>query len=96
MCRRGREGGGARIGHAHAGVRCAACVPVPWRHGVWPAPVSTGLVQSLRAVLVFACSATFFCGNDVAQCFTPAKGLATLVVTAGVAAYAAAGDSTPS
>ena len=52
-----------------------------------PHPVSTGLLQSVRAVLVFGASAYFFCANDEAQCFTPAKGLATAVVAVGVAGY---------
>ncbi|KAJ3316541.1 hypothetical protein HDU76_001721 [Blyttiomyces sp. JEL0837] len=50
--------------------------------------VATGVIQALRAVLVFGISHIWFCEIDSAQCFTSWKGLATLVVILGVMGFA--------
>jgi hypothetical protein len=50
--------------------------------------VSTAVLQSLRAVLVFALSHSFFCSTDEAQCFTNGKWISTFCVVLGVLAYA--------
>ncbi|KAG0267996.1 hypothetical protein DFQ27_007754 [Actinomortierella ambigua] len=42
--------------------------------------VATGLLQSLRAVLVFLMSHLMFCGADPGQCFNQAKGVSAVVV----------------
>ncbi|KAG0238601.1 hypothetical protein BGW42_004363 [Actinomortierella wolfii] len=42
--------------------------------------VATGLLQSLRAVLVFVMSHLMFCGQDPGQCFNEAKGVSAIVV----------------
>ncbi|KAJ3288679.1 hypothetical protein HK104_008035 [Borealophlyctis nickersoniae] len=58
--------------------------------------VATGVLQALRAVMVFGLSHVIFCGRDKAQCFTVQKGLATVVVVGGVLGFsyakAVAGD----
>nr|KAJ3414560.1 hypothetical protein HK105_001734 [Polyrhizophydium stewartii] len=46
--------------------------------------VATGVIQALRAVLVFALSHVWFCGRDPAQCLNMAKVVAAAVVVAGV------------
>lgn len=52
--------------------------------------LATGVLQGLRAVLVFFGSALFFCdaadGHEE-QCFTPGKALASLVVVTGVVSF---------
>ncbi|KAI8822675.1 uncharacterized protein EV422DRAFT_524948 [Fimicolochytrium jonesii] len=50
--------------------------------------VATGVIQALRAVLVFTLSDYFFCAQDAHQCFTTVKGCATFVVVLGVLAFA--------
>ncbi|KAJ1551114.1 hypothetical protein HK096_003062 [Nowakowskiella sp. JEL0078] len=50
--------------------------------------VATGILQALRAVLVFALSHWLFCASDNAQCYTTTKGIATIVVVSGVLAFA--------
>ncbi|KAJ3199532.1 hypothetical protein HDU67_002719 [Dinochytrium kinnereticum] len=50
--------------------------------------VATGVIQALRAVGVFGLSHFWFCGTDQAQCFTPWKGVATVVVVTGVVGFA--------
>ncbi|KAI8924989.1 hypothetical protein BC831DRAFT_462799 [Entophlyctis helioformis] len=50
--------------------------------------VATGVVQALRAVLVFALSHLLFCDTDADQCFTSAKGVAACVVVCGVLWFA--------
>ncbi|KAF9970829.1 hypothetical protein BGZ73_006388 [Actinomortierella ambigua] len=42
--------------------------------------VATGLLQSLRAVLVFLMSHLMFCSQDRGQCFNEAKGVSAVVV----------------
>jgi len=37
--------------------------------------------------MVFAVSALLFCSADEMQCYTQGKGIATVLVTAGVAGY---------
>lgn len=49
--------------------------------------VATGILQALRAVLVFALSHVFYCDVDQAQCFTMKKGVATVVVVVGVLGF---------
>ncbi|KAI9101083.1 hypothetical protein DFS34DRAFT_591985 [Phlyctochytrium arcticum] len=49
--------------------------------------VATGVLQALRAVMVFALSHVFFCQEDERQCFTARKGVATVVVVLGVLGY---------
>jgi len=47
--------------------------------------VSTGILQSLRAVSVFAISAVLFCGQaHPNQCFNIFKGISTVVVVCGI------------
>ncbi|KAJ3122214.1 hypothetical protein HK098_003014 [Nowakowskiella sp. JEL0407] len=50
--------------------------------------VATGILQALRAVLVFALSHYFFCERDGGQCYTAVKGWATVVVVTGVVGFA--------
>ncbi|TPX72702.1 hypothetical protein SpCBS45565_g00014 [Spizellomyces sp. 'palustris'] len=52
--------------------------------------VATGVLQALRAVLVFGLSHLMFCQRDTAQCFTAQKGMSTLVVVAGVVGFSVA------
>jgi ABC-type molybdate transport system substrate-binding protein len=53
------------------------------------------MLQALRTVLVFSASALLYCANDQAQCFTAPKGIATVVVAAGVFGYAWASPAAP-
>ena len=46
--------------------------------------ISTGIIQSLRAVFVFFISSYFFCDSHAEQCFTFWKGLASLIVILGI------------
>ncbi|KAJ3227819.1 hypothetical protein HK099_000073 [Clydaea vesicula] len=50
--------------------------------------VATGVLQALRAVLVFFLSHFFFCDQDAHQCFTFGKGLSTFFVILGVLGFA--------
>ncbi|KAJ3145587.1 hypothetical protein HDU86_000864 [Geranomyces michiganensis] len=52
--------------------------------------VATGVLQALRAVLVFGLSHLLYCKQDAVQCFMPAKGAATLIVVAGVIGFSIA------
>lgn len=49
--------------------------------------VSTGLLQGLKAILLFAASSVAFCHRQESQCLTPAKGAATVVVVLGTLVY---------
>jgi len=49
--------------------------------------VSTGLLQSLRAVVVFFVSSALFCSVQEIQCLTPAKVLSSLIVVSGTIFY---------
>lgn len=46
--------------------------------------VSTGILQSLRAISVFAISAILFCDSHKNQCFNEYKGLSTALVVLGI------------
>jgi drug/metabolite transporter (DMT)-like permease len=46
--------------------------------------VSTGVLQSLRAVSVFLISAVLFCGLHHEQCYNMMKAISTLVVVSGL------------
>ncbi|KAI8814713.1 hypothetical protein BJ742DRAFT_784079 [Cladochytrium replicatum] len=54
--------------------------------------VATGILQALRAVIVFALSHMFFCATDSAQCYSVVKGAATVVVVSGVVGFGWAND----
>ena len=49
--------------------------------------VTTGVMQSLRAVLVFALSSIAFCSQQQSQCYDTKRGMATLIVVVGVLYY---------
>lgn len=49
--------------------------------------VTTGIMQSLRAVCVFAISSVLYCGHQESQCFDTRRGVATLLVVSGVLFY---------
>jgi len=49
--------------------------------------ISTGLLQSIRAVSVFIASHIFFCGDHMEQCMTKQKILSTIIVFSGVTGY---------
>ena len=49
--------------------------------------VSTGLIQGLKAVLLFAGSSVAFCHRQESQCMTKHKVTATAIVTLGTALY---------
>lgn len=51
--------------------------------------VSTGVLQSLRAISVFAISSLAFCGSHAEQCVTNAKILSMIIVCAGLTGYSA-------
>eukprot|EP00033_Pygsuia_biforma_P002881 GCRY01003178.1.p1 GENE.GCRY01003178.1~~GCRY01003178.1.p1 ORF type:complete len:410 (-),score=65.51 GCRY01003178.1:37-1266(-) len=55
--------------------------------------VATGVLQALRAILVFGFSSLLYCNFNSAQCYTYNKGLATLLVVFGVILYAVAGNA---
>lgn len=46
--------------------------------------VQTGLINAIRAICVFGLSSVFFCHRDSNQCYTPAKGFATVLVVSGI------------
>ena len=46
--------------------------------------VQTGLLNAIRAVLVFGLSNLAFCSRDSHQCYSAAKGIATLLVVTGI------------
>ncbi|RMX66607.1 hypothetical protein DD238_005046 [Peronospora effusa] len=49
--------------------------------------VTTGIMQSLRAVCVFVISSMLYCSRQESQCFDTKRGVATLVVVSGVMFY---------
>ncbi|RHY90053.1 hypothetical protein DYB37_004908 [Aphanomyces astaci] len=49
--------------------------------------VTTGIMQSLRAVCVFGLSSVLYCSRQESQCFDAKRGIATLFVVAGVLFY---------
>ncbi|KAJ0412091.1 hypothetical protein ATCC90586_004011 [Pythium insidiosum] len=49
--------------------------------------VTTGIMQSLRAVCVFAISSVLYCSRQESQCFDTKRGVATLIVISGVMYY---------
>lgn len=49
--------------------------------------VTTGIMQSLRAVCVFVISSLLYCSQQESQCFDTKRGVATLVVVSGVMFY---------
>ncbi|ETW03412.1 hypothetical protein H310_04879 [Aphanomyces invadans] len=49
--------------------------------------VTTGIMQSLRAVCVFGLSSMLYCSHQESQCFDAKRGIATLFVVAGVLFY---------
>jgi drug/metabolite transporter (DMT)-like permease len=53
--------------------------------------VNTGILQSLRAVCVFAMSAWLFCDRDKAQCYNMYKEYSTIVVVICVLGFSWAG-----
>jgi len=53
--------------------------------------VSTGILQSLRAISVFAFSAWFFCEGHPNQCFTISKGISTVIVIGGILYFSRVG-----
>jgi len=58
--------------------------------------VSTGLLQSIRAVAVFGISSLLYCGKQKSQCYTLARGVSTLLVVFGMSCYSMAKAKTPS
>ncbi|CCI49825.1 unnamed protein product [Albugo candida] len=58
--------------------------------------VTTGIMQSLRAVCVFLLSSILYCSYQESQCFDTKRGVATLIVVSGVMFYSwAKSISTP-
>ncbi|SAL99950.1 hypothetical protein [Absidia glauca] len=53
--------------------------------------VATGILQGLRAVIVYGISHAWYCSSDSAQCFTVYKGFGSLLVIACVFLFTAAG-----
>ncbi|OQS00475.1 hypothetical protein ACHHYP_03580 [Achlya hypogyna] len=49
--------------------------------------VTTGIMQSLRAVCVFALSSILYCSHQESQCYDAKRGVATFVVVVGVLFY---------
>ncbi|KAE9039198.1 hypothetical protein PR003_g5325 [Phytophthora rubi] len=49
--------------------------------------VTTGIMQSLRAVCVFIISSMLYCSQQESQCFDTKRGVATLIVVSGVMFY---------
>lgn len=49
--------------------------------------VSTGLLQGLKAIMLFGASSLAFCHVQQSQCYTPFKGAATAVVVLGTLVY---------
>jgi drug/metabolite transporter (DMT)-like permease len=49
--------------------------------------VTTGIMQSLRAVCVFVISSMLYCSRQESQCFDTKRGVATLIVVSGVMFY---------
>ncbi|CAO3608749.1 unnamed protein product [Cunninghamella blakesleeana] len=55
--------------------------------------VATGILQGLRAVIVYGLSHMWFCSIDAAQCFTVYKGLGSLLVITSVLLFTIGGSS---
>jgi hypothetical protein len=59
-----------------------------------PSPISSavpvGVLNSVRAVSVFAVSSMLFCEHQVSQCYTARKGASTAIVIIGALGYSAA------
>jgi len=55
--------------------------------------VSTGILQAIRAIVVFVSSAYFFCSLETSQCFNLYKGISVVVVSLGTIAYSSASAS---
>ena len=49
--------------------------------------VTTGIMQSLRAVCVFIISSMLYCSQQESQCFDIKRGVATMIVVSGVMFY---------
>jgi len=49
--------------------------------------VTTGVLSSVRAVLVFGLSSALYCGADTSQCYTGMKAISTIFVSLGVFAF---------
>ncbi|OWZ00033.1 hypothetical protein PHMEG_00028864 [Phytophthora megakarya] len=49
--------------------------------------VTTGIMQSLRAVCVFVISSMLYCSQQESQCFDTKRGVATMIVVSGVMFY---------
>lgn len=49
--------------------------------------VTTGIMQSLRAVCVFVISSMLYCSQQESQCFDTKRGVAALIVVSGVMFY---------
>ncbi|TDH66915.1 hypothetical protein CCR75_000416 [Bremia lactucae] len=49
--------------------------------------VTTGIIQSLRAVCVFGISSMLYCSQQESQCFDTKRGVAALIVVSGVMYY---------
>ncbi|EQC41341.1 hypothetical protein SDRG_01315 [Saprolegnia diclina VS20] len=58
--------------------------------------VTTGIMQSLRAVCVFALSSLLYCSHQESQCFDAKRGVATCVVVLGVLFYSYAKNQSAS
>ncbi|KAF4315810.1 hypothetical protein BBO99_00005118 [Phytophthora kernoviae] len=56
--------------------------------------VTTGIMQSLRAVCVFVISSLLYCSQQESQCFDTKRGVATLIVVSGVMFYSWAKSQT--
>jgi len=50
--------------------------------------VNTGILQALRAVMVFITSAILYCDEQESQCYTKFKFMSTCIVVFGVYCYA--------
>ncbi|SAM05723.1 hypothetical protein [Absidia glauca] len=53
--------------------------------------VATGILQGLRAVLVYGISHVWYCSSDSVQCFTTYKGFGSMLVVLCVCLFTAAG-----
>ncbi|CAO3591523.1 unnamed protein product [Absidia cylindrospora] len=53
--------------------------------------VATGILQGLRAVIVYGLSHAWYCSSDSAQCFTVYKGCGSLIVITCVLLFTAGG-----
>ncbi|CAO3702012.1 unnamed protein product [Rhizopus stolonifer] len=56
--------------------------------------VATGILQGLRAVLIYMLSDALYCKTDSAQCFTPYKGLGSILVVGSVMLFTIGGRGT--